>query len=203
MEQKDCFRREGQQPALPFEKMTLSEIYAAPALPPLPQKLPRLVSAVTSQTPLEYKAPVAQASFPALEIYPKHLSFRYLDNQPRELRISCLIIGPTGSGKDSCIRGPLKHILLDAQKRDAINRSRLAAFNAEFNSKSANSEKPQRPDDLVIQCIKSDITRAALYQRMDEAKGAPLFVKMNELEQWDKVEGATGRNNQFTIIGVR
>ncbi len=193
---------EGQPATLPFEKMTLSEIYAAPAPPPFPQKLPRLVSAVTSLTPSQFKLPVAQASFPALGIYPKLLSFRYLDNQPRELRISCLLVGPTGSGKDSCLRAPLKHILLDVQKRDAINRSRLAAFNAEFNSKSANSEKPQRPDDLVIQCIKSDITRAALYQRMDEAKGAPLFVKMNELEQWDKVECATGRNNQFTILKV-
>lgn len=204
MVKKDCFYQEGQQSALPVkervEKLSLSEIYASPKPPQLPVKLPRLVSAATSQTPSEYRATVSQAIFPPLAIYPKHLSFRYLDNQPRELRIANLTVGSTGSGKDSCLRGPLKHILLDAQERDAVNRGRLAAFNAEFNSKSANSEKPQRPDDLVIQCIKSDITRAALYQRMDEAQGAPLYCRMNELEQWDKVEGASGRNNQFTLL---
>ena len=201
---KDCFYQEGQQPALPVkervETLSLSEIYASPKPPQLPVKLPRLVSAATSQTPLEYKATVSQAIFPPLAIYPKHLSFRYNDNQERELRQCCLTVGPTGSGKDSCLREPLKHILFDVQGRDAVNRGRLAAFNAEFNSKSANSEKPQRPDDLVIQCIKSDITRAALYQRMDEAQGAPLYCRMNELEQWDKVEGASGRNNQFTLL---
>ena len=81
-----------------------------------------------------------------------------------------------------------------------MNRRRLADFNAEYNRKSANSEKPERPTDLVIQKIKNDITRAALLQRMDEAQGAPLYCQMSELEQWDKVEGASGRNNQFTLL---
>lgn len=197
--------QEGQAVALPisdkvFEEMSLTEIYTSSRPPQLPKKLPKLISTVTSQTPFEFKATVAQASFPALGIYPKNLSFTYLDNQPRELRICALVVGPTASGKDTCLRQPLKHILNDAQERDAANRARLAEFNAEYNRKSANAEKPQRPDDLVIQCIKSDVTRAALYQRMEEAQGAPLYVRINELEQWDKIEGAVGRNNQFTTL---
>ena len=200
----EFLKKEGQENALPFrervEEMSLNEIYSSARPPQLPYKLPRLVAAVTSQTPAAYKATVAQAMFPAFAVYPKHLSFRYIDNQVRELRISCLTVGPTGSGKDSCLRQPLKQILHDVLERDAVNRGRLVAFNAEFNSKSANNEKPKRPEDLVIQCIKSDITRAALYQRMDEAQGAPLYCRMNELEQWDKVEGASGKNNQFTLL---
>ena len=35
---------------------------------------------------------------------------------------------------------------------------------------------------------------------MDEAQGAPLYVRLNELEQWDKIEGCSGRNNQFTNL---
>ena len=197
--------QEGQQLALPFkdseaEYLSLSELYASPTPPQLPKKLPKLVSAITSQTPPDYKATVAQAAFPALGVYPKNISFKYIDNQQRQLRMCCLIVGGTGDGKDSCLRQPLGHILHDVRERDEVNRRKLAEFNAEFNRKSANSEKPERPKDLIIQVIKSDITRAALYQRMDEAQGAPLYCQMNELEQWDKVEGATGRNNQFTLL---
>lgn len=178
----------------------LSKLFAAPQPPEMPKTLPRLVKTVTSQTPDIYKPTVAQAMFPALATYPRQLRFKYIDNQDRELRINCLIVAETGSGKDSCTRQPLNHILAPMKERDAVNRERLKKFNEEYNSKASNKEKPKRPDDLIIQTVKSDITRAALIQRMDEAQGAPLYVKMSEIEQWDKVEGASGRSNQFTNL---
>jgi len=178
----------------------LSKLFASALPPRLPAQLPRLVKAVTSQTPDIFKATVAQAIFPALATYPKGLSFIYTDNQPRELRINCLIVAGTGGGKDSCIRQPLNHIMADLKERDEKNRARLAEFNEQYNSKASNKEKPKRPDDLVIQSIKSDITKAALNQKMEDAQGAPLYVRINELEQWDKIEGSTGRNNQFTTL---
>lgn len=124
----DFLKKEGQENALPIrekvEEMSLNEIYSSVRPPQLPEKLPRLVAAVTSQTPATYKTTLAQAMFPAFAVYPKHLSFRYIDNQARELRISCLTVGPTGSGKDSCLRQPLKQILHDVLEKDAINRGR-------------------------------------------------------------------------------
>ena len=179
---------------------SLSRMFASNVPPALPSNLPKLVKVVTKNTPKIYLATVAQAMFPPLATYPKHLSFRYIDNQIRELRINCLIIAETGSGKDICTKQPLTHIIADIKQRDEINRERLKKFNEEYNGKATNKQKPQRPDDLVIQTIKSDITKAALVQRMDDAQGAPLYARLNELEQWDKVEGATGRNNQFTVM---
>jgi hypothetical protein len=178
----------------------LSRIFACSQPPQLPSVLPKLVKAVTCNTPQKYKATVAQAMFPPLMSYPRKLSFVYIDNQVRELRCNCLIVAETGSGKDSSTKQPLAHIIADMKQRDEENRRRLKEFNDEFNSKAANKQKPQRPDDLIIQTIKSDITKAALVQRMDEAQGAPLYVRINELEQWDKIEGATGRGNQFTTL---
>ena len=178
----------------------LSKLFAAPKPPEMPKMLPRLVKVVTSQTPDIYKPTVAQAMFPPLATYPRQLRFKYIDNQDRELRINCLIVAESGSGKDSCTRQPLNHILAPMKERDAVNRERLKKFNEEYNSKASNKEKPKRPDDLIIQTVKSDITRAALIQRMDDAQGAPLYVKMSEVEQWDKVEGASGRSNQFTNL---
>ena len=178
----------------------LSRIFASKLPPELPPVLPRLVKAVTQNTPQRFKATVAQAMFPPLAIYSKELSFRYLDNQPRDLRINCLIVAGTGSGKDSCTHQPLKHIIAEIAERDEINRKRLEKFGDEYNSKANNKQKPQRPDNLIIQTLKYDITKAALAQRMKDAKGAPLYVRLSELEQWDKLEGASGRSNQFTTL---
>jgi hypothetical protein len=178
----------------------LSRIFASDTPPEIPVKCPKLVEAVTCNTPQKYKATVAQAMFPSLMSYPKKLSFVYIDNQLRDLRANCLIVAGTGSGKDSCTKQPLAHIIADMKQRDEENRRRLKEFNDEYNSKANNKQKPQRPDDLIIQTIKSDITKAALVQRMDEAQGAPLYVRINELEQWDKIEGTSGRGNQFTTL---
>ena len=178
----------------------LSKLFASPTPPTLPDVLPRLVKVATQSTPDKFKATVAQSIFPPLATYPKKLGFVYVDNQVRELRINCLIVAETGAGKDSCTKQPLAHIIADMKERDELNRKRLKQFNDEYNAKAGNKQKPQRPDDLVIQTIKSDITKAALVQRMDEAQGAPLYVRINEIEQWDKIEGSTGRSNQFTTL---
>ena len=197
-------RSQAEKPAVEAESQApqseLSKLYASQEPPQMPRVLPKLVKAAVSRTPDLYKPTVAQAIFPALATYPRKIRFTYIDNQDRELRINCLIVAETAAGKDSCIRQPIAHILADMKLRDERNRDRLKKFNEDYNGKAANKEKPKRPADLIIQTIKSDITKAALVQRMDESQGAPLHVKLNELEQWDKVECATGKSNQFTNL---
>ena len=188
---------EGQTPCA---QDSLSKLFASATPPEIPATLPRLVKTVLQNTPQEFKATVAQAMFPPLATYSTKLSFVYIDNQVRELRINCLIIAPTGSGKDSCTKQPLLHIIAEMKKRDRENRRRLKEFNDEYNGKAGNKEKPKRPEGLIIQTIKSDITKAALVQRMDEADSAPLYVRLNELEQWDQIEAKSGRANQFTTM---
>ena len=178
----------------------LSKLFASSRPPELPQNLPKLVKEVTRNTPQKYKATVSQAMFPPLATYPKKLSFVYIDNQVRDLRVNCLIVAITGAGKDSSTGKPLERLIAPMKQRDDENRARLKKFNDECNSKAANKQSPKRPDDLIIQTIMSDITKAGLVQRMDEAQGAPLYVKLNELEQWDKIEAASGRGNQFTVM---
>ena len=191
---------EGNQESGEKSQSELSRIFASKTPPELPPTLPKLVKAVTSCTPARFKATVAQAIFPPLATYPRQLAFVYTDNQIRELRINCLIVAPTGTGKDSCTSQPLEHITAEMEQRDEINRERLRKFNEDYNSQANNKVKPKRPADLIIQCIMSDITKAGLVQRMAEAQKAPLYVKLNELEQWDKIEGATGKSNQFTTL---
>ena len=176
---------------------SLSDIYSNPYPPMLPQQLPGCVKAVTSRTPLDQKATVAQAMFPPLCTYPRNLSFLYIDNQYRELRSNCLVAAPTGTCKDSCLKQPLKHLLAPMKARDAENRERLKQFNEECNSKAANKAKPQRPSDLVIQCVSSNLTAARLAQLMDDAQGAFIYTHLVEFEQWYGVEGKSGSSCTF------
>ncbi len=175
------------------ESATLAEIYASSRPPLLPTKLPALVKTVTSLTPAELKATVAQGMFPPLGAYPSKLSFLYIDNQYRELRMNCLTIGETGSGKDTSLKQPLKHITAPMAERDSINRQRLKEFNEQYNATKANKDKPKRPADLIIQKVGSDLTPARLSQLMDDSQGAMLYTQMNEFEQWYGVEGMRGQ----------
>ena len=171
----------------------LTEIYASTQPPLLPTKLPNMVKAVTSQTPAELKATVSQGMFPPLGAYPRKLSFLYIDNQYRELRINCLTIGQTGSGKDTSLKQPLKHITAPMVARDCINRQRLKEYNEQYNATKANKDKPKRPEDLIIQKVGSDLTPARLAQLMDDSQGALLYTQMNEFEQWYGIEGLRGQ----------
>lgn len=171
----------------------LSEIYASTQPPLLPSKLPNLVRVVTSQTPTELKATVSQGMFPPLGAYPRNLCFRYIDNQFRELRINCLTIGQTGSGKDTSLKQPLKHLTAPMVARDNVNRQRLKEYNEQYNATKANKDKPKRPEDLIIQKVGSDLTPARLAQLMDDSQGALLYTQMNEFEQWYGIEGLRGQ----------
>ena len=201
---EEAFDAAAQEIPLPLEtaggEASLTRLFASSTPPELPTVLPKLVKNVTSSSPKELKPTVAQGMFPALGAYPKKLGFVYIDNQVRELRINCVVVAKSGAGKDTCMKQPLERITADMRERDQVNRDRLKKFNEEYNSKAGNKQKPQRPEGLVIQNIKPDVTKAALVQRNEEAQGAPLYVRLNELEQWDKVEGCSGRSNQFTTM---
>lgn len=174
------------------DKAALVEIYDSKQPPQLPRNLPALVKVVTSQTPRELKPTVAQGMFPSLGVYPRKLSFLYSDNQYRELRMNCLTIGGTGSGKDTCLKQPLRHITAPMVERDAVNRQRLKDYNEQYNATKSNKDKPKRPADLIIQKVGADLTPARLAQLMDDSQGAFLYTHLHEFEQWYGIEGLRG-----------
>lgn len=176
---------------------TLSVIYASPFPPRLPRRLPALVKHVTSKTPMEMKDNVAQGMFPPLGVYPRNLKFEYIDNQYRELRSNCLTIGGTGSGKDTSLKQPLKHLTAPMEERDRENRKRLEEFKEQYKSKASNKEKPKRPTDLIIQYVSANLTPARLAQLMEDSQGAFAYASLHEFEQWYGVEGKSANNCTF------
>ena len=168
-----------------------------PAPPPMPEKLPKLVELLVSQTPDIYKPAVAHAIFPPLATHLWQARFRYIDNVPHEARLSCCLLGHSSAGK-SCVQMPISMIMEDIRKRDKDNLKREKEWKDEINRKGANKDKRKRPENLIIQEIDADMTNPAFVMRTAEAKEHFLYTSLNEIDQFDALKG-TG-NQQFRIM---
>ena len=182
-----------------YKPLKWPEVFAGEQLPPLPTALPKLVEVTISQTPDLLKGTVAQTIPVAYSIYPRGLSFVYIDGRTRELRMNCLLVAKEGGGKE-CITLPVKHILAEVKETSKRDRRRLKEYNEKYNRARNDEEKPKRPDDLDIRWLFPDITRPRLSQAMEDAQNAFLFLKLNELEDWDRLEGAKGSANSFSLM---
>ena len=178
-----------------FQVQSEDEEYPAP--PPMPEKLPKLVELLVSQTPDIYKPAVAHAIFPPLATHLWQARFRYIDNVPHEARLSCCLLGHSSAGK-SCVQMPISMIMEDIRKRDRDNLMREKEWKDEINRKGANKDKRKRPENLIIQEIDADMTNPAFVMRTAEAKEHFLYTSLNEIDQFDALKG-TG-NQQFRIM---
>ena len=167
--------------------------------PEMPEVLPELIGLLVSKTPDVYKAAVAHAVFPSLAVHLWKVYFRYIDNKRHEATLmNCLMAG-TGAGKD-CISEPIDHIMADIRVRDAENMRREKEWKNEVNAKGANKDKKPRPEGLVIQEIDADMTNPAFVMRMAEAEDHFLYVKLNEIDQFDALKGNGRTGSQFQIM---
>ena len=176
-----------------------SELEDAP--PPLPKRLPPLIKLLLSRTPAIYREAVANAVFPALATHLYDTRFRYIDNCLHEATLACLLMAPTGSGKSS-VNTPIDYIMADIRERDELSMEKERIWKREMQTKGANKDKRQRPEGLVIQCIDADITSAAFTQRMADADGRFLYVRMNEIEQLYNLSNRGNKNNVFDLLCV-
>ncbi|MCH5307487.1 MAG: hypothetical protein J1E37_05350 [Prevotella sp.] len=167
--------------------------------PEMPKKLPPLIRLLVSRTPEIYKPAVAHAVFPALATHLWRTRFRYIDNKLHEATLMNVLMAGTGAGKD-CISEPIDHIMADIRRQDQENLLREKAWKDELNSKGANKDKRRRPEGLVIQEIDADMTNPAFVMRMAEADEHFLYVKLNEIDQFDALKGSGSMGQQFRIM---
>jgi hypothetical protein len=78
--------------------------------------------------------------------------------------------------------------------------AREKAWKDEVNAKGANKDKRKRPEGLVIQEIDADMTNPAFVTRMAEADEHFLYVKLNEIDQFDALKGNGSTGQQFRIM---
>ena len=167
--------------------------------PPLPKRLPPLIKLLVSRTPAIYQPAVAHAVFPSLATHLFATRFRYIDNCFHEATLSCLLMAPTGSGKSS-VNTPIDYIMADIRERDEVSMEKERTWKRDTQSRGANKDKRQRPEGIIIQCIDADITSAAFVQRLKDAEGRFLYVRMNEIEQLYNLSSKGNSHNVFDLL---
>ena len=162
--------------------------------PQLPRRLPKLVKLLLSKEPDVYKPACAMGIFPALGAHLVDVHFPYADHTMHEATFMTNCMAPMSSGK-SCVNRVCEPIMADIKARDDENRKREDEWKEECRSMGANKQKPKRPDDLIIQIMSSDLTNAALVQKLQDAHGHFLYTQLDEVELFDqlKVNGKSGQ----------
>ena len=169
-------------------------------LPPhMPKTLPAMSRLLVSKTPDIYKPAVAHAVFPALAAHLWHTRFKYIDNVEHEATLMNVLMAGTGAGK-SCITGPIDSIMRDIRERDRINMEKEQQWKDEMSTKGANKDKRKRPEGIIIQEVDADMTNAAFVLRMAEAEEHFLYVRMNEIEQFNALKTSARSDSQFQIM---
>ena len=159
-----------------------------PIPPAMPERLPSLIRLLVSRTPKVYQPAVAHAVFPPLAAHLYKVKFRYIDNVDHEATLMNVLMAPTGTGK-SCINAPINHIMADVRERDKVNLQREREWREQMSTMGTHKYKPARPKNLIVQDLDPDMTMAAFAQRSVDAKGHFLYSQMNEIDQWDSIEG--------------
>ena len=161
--------------------------------PVMPARLPAPVRLITSKAPRGYWPAIANTAFAAFATYTGGLKAEFWNGTLTELNQLHLLAAPMSTGKSS-IKEPINHILKPIIDRDMVARQREKEWAEQTNTRSANKEKPERPKDICVQVVDSDMTNAAFCQRMEDAERAgnkALFTRMDELEQLKKLAGGS------------
>ena len=161
--------------------------------PTMPRRLPKSLKLFTSKEPEIYRPAVAMSLFPALGAHLVDVHFPYADHTMHEATFMTCCMAPMSSGK-SCVNRVCEPIMADIKARDDENRRREDEWKEECRSMGANKQKPKRPEGLTVQIMSSDLTNAALVQKLKDANGHFLYTHVDEVELFNqlKVNGRSG-----------
>lgn len=165
-----------------------ANIYTAHTPPPLPDRLPPLIAAIIAPVPDVSKPSVAQGIFPALASYLYNVSFRYINNKVCPPALMNVTLAKSASGKGD-IDEPIAHVMRKISEADARSREREDEWKETCKTKGANKEKPKKPEGIVVQYVSAAMTQAALNLRLKEASGRPLYSYLQEIEQFEELQG--------------
>ena len=167
--------------------------------PPMPVELPRLIKLLVSKEPENVRPSVALGAFPALGAHLCDVHFLYADNTYREATFMHHTMAKTATGKSGVSR-VCEAIMKDIEERDVINRQREQDYKDECARLGANKQRPERPDDLVVQILMTNITMAALNQKGADAKGHFIYSLLNEVELFNLLDPSLKKTNLRNII---
>ena len=164
----------------------------------MPKALPEPIRLLTSRTPDKMKPAVAMGVFPSLGAYVKGLHFVYADGRHYEPTFMNVLVGEQSAGK-SAVNTPVDYILADMKARDDSALQREREWKDKCARISNTQDKPERPKNMVVQILPSDMTNAAFVQRLADAEGHFLYTRMDEVELLNALKTG-GASNMVSAV---
>ena len=170
-------------------------LYTSPTPPEMPERLPRLIQLLVSKVDKMYRPAVAQAVFPPLGAHLHGVRTRYIDNSKADLGgFMSVCMAKQSIGKGS-VNMPIDLIMEDIRQRDDYSRELERQWKQQCKSAKASEKKPPRPNGICIQFLMSNMTNAALVQRLLDAESAGgmfLYTRLDEIEMLDQIKASGG-----------
>ena len=168
--------------------------------PEMPLQLPKPLNYVVSKAPKIYHPAIANHAFTGFATYTGGVKLVRYDEKICEATQINGLVAESSTGK-SCVKDPLMSIVGPIKEQDKVSRDKEKAWLEECSCKAANKDKPERPKDLCVQCIKSNTTASALATLSEDAQRAgdkALMIKMDEIDQIYELAG--GRKSRVTQL---
>lgn len=170
--------------------------------PAMPRRLPQLIQLLVSKVDPMYRPAVAMSVFPALGAHLHGVQTRYIDNSINDLGGFMSILMAKQSIGKGAINMPIEAIMEDIRNRDNYSRQQEQQWKQQCKQAKSNEKKPARPEGLCVQYLMSNMTNAAMVQRLIDAQksgGKFIYVKLDEIELLDQIR-ATGGATASEII---
>ena len=172
-----------------------TNIYCSPLPPEFPKNLPRIIQLLVSKVDPMYRPAIAQAVFPPLGAHLHGVRTRYIDNSEADLGgFFSVLMAKQSIGKGS-VNMPIDLIMEDIRQRDDYSRELEKKWKLQCKSAKSTEKKPPRPEGLCVQYLMSNMTNAALVQRLIDAEAAGgkfLYVRLDEIELLDQIKASGG-----------
>lgn len=172
-----------------------------PAAPKMPQtgKGTKFIKFILSQASSDMREPLVPMAIPALAAHLCGVTFVYSDNKSYELCGQMgHLIGPSGIGKAQ-LTHLVEAIMRPFRRHDETEFKKLVDWQRQMKTKSANKEKPERPD-VSFWFPPADVTNAAFIQNamaLEKQDQRTQYINLPEVEMADRLCGGHRQVSQL------
>lgn len=158
---------------------------------PRPSKGTEFCKFLLSQASKDMRDPLVPMAMPALSAHLTDVEFMYCDNKYYELCGQMgHLIGPSGIGKAQ-LTHLIEAIMRSFRDHDETEYRKLVDWQRQMKTRSANKEKPERPD-VGFWFPPADLTNAAFIQNamaLEKMGGRTQYLNLPEVEMADRICG--------------
>ena len=173
----------------------------SPTAPKMPQtgKGTKFIKFILSQASSDMREPLVPMAIPALAAHLCGVTFVYSDNKSYELCGQMgHLIGPSGIGKAQ-LTHLVEAIMRPFRSHDETEFKKLVDWQRQMKTKSANKEKPERPD-VSFWFPPADVTNAAFIQNamaLEKQDQRTQYINLPEVEMADRLCGGHRQVSQL------